>query len=139
MSIPPSVGPTWEWTTYIARNTDGTGVVGLHMKAGSLKYFSLDNLPSPQDQGITDPATGRTFFTRPGGLRGANNGNYRIAYAPSANGGKPKMARFRLSGDHTLDTLQVVTNHLNAGGVEWLYLCNKHGNRLSKGAFTSIA
>ena len=61
----------------------------------------------------------------------------RIAYAWAPGKTKPYMTRFRLTGDVVMDTVQVVTNFLNESGVEWLYIANKNGNRLSRSAFHS--
>ena len=139
MTIPSWVPPTTEWTTYIARNTDGSGVVALYMSAGNMRYFGLDQLPSPKDHGVPDPSGKYRFFQTPIRQGGANKGSFRIAYAERPTSTKPSMTRFRLDTNYCLDTLQVLTNHLNDLGVDWLYLCNAHGNRLSKSSFHSNA
>lgn len=139
MAIPSWVSPFSEWTTYIARNTDGSGVVALYMSAGNMRYFGLDQLPSPKDHGVSDPSGKYSFFHTPTRKGGANKGNFRIAVAPSATSKKPRMTRFRLDSNYCLDTLQVLTNHLNNLGVDWLYLCNAHGNPVSKSAFRSTS
>ena len=61
----------------------------------------------------------------------------RIAYEWPSGKQKPLMTRFRLTGDVVKDTVQVITDHLNKTGVEWLYIANKDGNRLSRSAFHS--
>ena len=139
MAIPDSVSPTTEWTTYIARNTDGSGAVALYMSAGNMRYFGLDQLPSPKDHGIPDPSGKYHFMRAPTRQGGANKGSFRIAVAASSTSQKPRMTRFRLDSNYCLDTLQVLTNHLNDLGVNWLYLCNAHGNPVSRSAFRSTS
>ena len=129
--------PMWDWTGYIARNTDGTGVVRIDMRQGNASHFKLDKLPSPQDHGVQLPGSERRVFNFPARRRGANCLSYRIAYQTFEGSSKPHMCRFRLSSNACNDTLQVLTNHLNESGVDWLYLCNEHGNRISRSAFHS--
>ena len=131
--------PMWNWTGYIARRTDGTGVVRIEMRQGNASHFKLDQLPSPQDHGVQLPGGQGPVFQFPAGRRGANCLGYRIAYEASSGGNKPHMCRFRLSSNAVLDTLQVLTNHLNESGVDWLWIANEHGNRVSRSAFHSNA
>ena len=127
----------WNWTGYIARRTDGTGVVRIEMRQGNASHFKLDQLPRPQDDGVQLPGSELRVVQFPTTRRGANCLNYRIAYERFEGGRKPHMCRFRLSSNAVMDTLQVLTNHLNESGVDWLYLCNTHGNRISRSAFMS--
>lgn len=124
-------------TTYIPRRTDGSGVCALHCQTATQEYFGFDKFPVPKDHGVLDPSGKYRIFAWPSGKRGANNLSLRIAYAWTPGRKKPDMARFRLSGDAVMDTVQVVANFLNQSGVEWLYIANKNGNPLSRSAFHS--
>lgn len=121
------------------KRTDGTGVVRIDMRAGSAEYFRFGELPSPKDHGFPLPGTDRRVIYMPPRRRGANCTSYRIAYQEFPGSKKPHMATFRLSSSAVMDTLQVITNHLNELEIEWLYLCNVHGNRLSRSCFHSTA
>ena len=128
-----------ETTTPFPRRTDGSGVCFLYCKRATRDYFKFDQLPVPDDYGVPDPSgQGRLVYMR---MRkgGANNLNLRIAYAWSAKGKKPYMVRIRIGGDPCMDSVQVLTNYLNETGVEWLYICNANGNRLSRSHFHSSA
>lgn len=126
-----------ETVTPFPRRTDGSGVCFLYCKRATRDYFKLDQLPFPEDHGVPDPSgKGRLIYmsTRKGG---ANNLNLRIAYEWRSRGQKPYMVRLRIGGDPCMDTVQVLTNYLNETGVEWLYICNANGNRLSRSCFHS--
>jgi hypothetical protein len=128
-----------EYTRAIPRRTDGTGVSFIHCKTATAEYFGFDKLPIPEDYGIPDPSgDGRLIYvtSRKGG---ANNLNLRIAYEWRSDGKKPYMARFRLGGNPIMDTVQVMTNILNESGVDWLFIANANGNRLSRSCFHSDA
>ena len=128
-----------ETTTPFARKTDGSGVCFLYCKRATRDYFKLDQLPMPDDYGIPDPSgKGRLVYMR-SRKGGANNLNLRIAYEWRTDGKKPHMARFRLTGDPCLDTVQVVTNILNKSDVDWLYITKANGARLSRSCFHSDA
>ena len=128
-----------ETVTPIARRTDGTGVSFIYCKRATRDYFGFDKLPLPEDHGIPDPSgNGRLIYMQPR-KTGANSLNLRIAYAWRGKGQKPSMVRVRIGGTPVLDTVQVLTNHLNASGVDWLYICNADGNRFVRGSFQSDA
>ena len=129
--------PMRNWTGYMPARTDGSGVVRIDMRSGNAEYFKLGQLPSPKDHGIQLPGSERRFITMPTRRRGASNGSYRIAYEEFPGHKKPHMARFRLSSAHTLDTLQVLTKHLDEVGIDWLYIANEHGNPVSRSCFRS--
>ena len=131
--------PMQNWTGYMPKRTDGTGVVRIDMRSGNAAHFRLGELPSPKDHGVPLPGGDGRLIYVPTGRRGANNICYRIAYQAFPGSRKPHMCRFRLSSDAVMDTLQVLTNHLNETGIDWLYLCNSHGNPISKSAFHSNA
>ena len=137
MAIPASYDLMRDWTTYIPQRIDGSGVVGLHMRAGSAKHFRLDEFPRPKDQGITNPSGDYVIISMPPRKRGANNGSFRLAYEWTAGRDKPHAVRFRLSGKWRMETLQVITNYLNSGDVPWLYLTNYANNRADLRCFTS--
>lgn len=130
---------TRQYTRYIARRTDGSGVCALHCQTATADYFGFDKFPVPKDHGILDPTGKYRMFGCPGNKRGANNMSLRIAYSRTPGRQKPNMTRFRISGDPVLDTVQVITNFLNESGVDWLYIANKNGNPLSRSAFHSDA
>jgi hypothetical protein len=99
----------------------------------------MDQFPVPEDYGVLDPTGKYRLITMGGSKRGANNLNLRIAYEWRPDGKKPHMVRVRLSGNPVMDTVQVLTNHLNESGVEWLYIANANGNKLSRSCFHSDA
>ena len=118
----------------IPKRPDGSGVAYLSCQAGTADYFQLWSLPKAMEGLVLSPSGG-SYRVR---LGNPNPGQrYRIAYGDRWESGKDRSASFSLSKGHTKHTLQVVTDHLNAVGVEWLWLCNAHGNRLSWGAFLS--
>jgi hypothetical protein len=128
-----------ETTIPFARHTDGTGVCLLYMRRGSAEYFGFDKLPRPKDYGVLDP-TGKYYVrTMPSKKGGANNLSLRIAYSWPAGRKKPYMTRLRIGGDPCLDSVQVLTNHLNEQGVDWLWFCKANGGRLSSSCFHSDA
>ena len=131
--------PMRNWTGYMPARTDGSGVVRIDMRSANAQYFRLSELPSPQDHGVQLPGSERRLVYMPSGRRGASNGSFRIAYQLFPGHKKPHMARFRLSSRWTLDTLQVLTDHLNEKEIDWLYLCNEHGNQISRSCFQSDA
>ena len=119
----------------IPKKLDGSGVVHLSMKKANLIALRLDEFPRPKDYGRPDPG-GSGYLVQPY-LRnaGPNQGYFRVAYAWNANGPRPHTASFRLSSGYNRETLQVITEHLNKKGVDWLYLCNRHGNPISSSCF----
>ena len=128
-----------ETVTPLARRTDGTGVSFLFCKRATRDYFGFDKLPIPKDHGIPDPSgKGRLIYMQPR-KTGANSLNLRIAYAWRAKGQKPSMVRIRLGGNPVMDTVQVLTNLLDESGVDWLYIANADGARLSRSCFHSAA
>lgn len=129
--------PMRNWTGYMPARSDGSGVVRIDMRSGNAQYFKLSQLPSPKDHGIQLPGSQVRLIAMPSRRRGASNGSYRIAYEEFPGHKKPHMARFRLSSAHTLDTLQVLTKHLDEVGVDWLYIANEHGNPVSRSCFRS--
>lgn len=137
MTIPPFYDLMRDWTTYIPQRMDGSGVVGLHMRAGSMQHFKLDKFPRPKDHGITYPDRNAVIISMPPRKRGANNGTFRLAYKYSPGRDKPHACRFRLSGKWRVETLQVITDYLNSGDVPWLYLTNYANNRANLRCFTS--
>lgn len=128
-----------EVTIPFARRTDGTGYCLLYMKRASAEYFKFDQLPTPEDYGVLDP-TGkyrvRVMASKKGG---ANNLSLRIAYDWPSGRKAPYMTRLRIGGDPILDSVQVLTNHLNKSGVEWLWFTKANGARLSRSCFHSDA
>lgn len=139
MAIPDWVQPTTQWTHYIPKRLDGTGVVGLHMTAGNMKYFKLDEMPSAEHRRVIDPRGDMKFFSMPGRKRSAYNGSYRLAYKWIEGRKKPLSCRFRLSGEQRIETLQVITNYLNSIDVEWLHISNYANNNVYRPSFSSIA
>lgn len=137
MAIPDYWDPMREWSVAIPQKSDGSGVVGLFMRAGNMQHFKLDQFPRPKDHGITYPGSEYVFGYAPFREGGANNGNFRIAYEHLPGRQKPSMARFRLKGPWVMDTLAVITNYLNAGDVPWMYIANEFGNAVSHGCFRS--
>ena len=139
MRLPADMDPMRSWTGYMPRHTDGSGVVRIEMRAGNASYFKLGELPRPQDHGVQLPGSQGRVVYFPSRRRGANNFSYRIAYEAFPGSKKPHMCRFRLSSNAVMDTLQVLTNHLNESDVDWLWITNRHGNQLSRSCFQSIA
>ena len=125
--------------TPIPRRTDGTGVSFVMCKRATRDYFRMDQFPVPEDYGVLDPTGKYRKVVMGSSKRGANNLNLRIAYEWRSGGKKPYMVRVRLSGNPVMDTVQVLTNYLNESGVEWLYICNANGNKLSRSCFHSDA
>ena len=125
------------WSVPLAKRLDGSGVVHLRMRRGSLVALKLDQLPTPQEYGRIDPLSGARLITPRSVTRGVNQGYFRVAYAWNPNGPRPHTASFSLSSRFSDETLQVITNHLNDKGVDWLYLCNRHGNPISRSCFRS--
>lgn len=139
MAIYDGIAPTADWCTYVPKRLDGSGVIGFHAQLATIRYFKLDTFPSPEDHGVPNPSGKGRLIAWPSSKRGANNGSFRIAYEAVPGRQKPRMARFRLSGGHVMETLQVITNMLNSTDVPWLYLANAHGNPISRSAFRSTA
>lgn len=121
----------------IPRRTNGSGHVFLWIRKASFDYYDFSQFPVPQDYGVLDPSGQYRFVPWHDAKGGCNSLSLRIAYAWAPGKTKPYMTRFRLTGDVVMDTVQVVTNFLNESGVEWLYIANKNGNRLSRSAFHS--
>lgn len=128
-----------QYTRFIPRRTDGSGVCAIHCQTATAEYFGFDKFPVPKDHGIPNPSGQGRIIAWPSNKRGANNMSLRIAYARTPGRQKPDMTRFRISGDPVLDTVQVITNFLNESGVDWLYIANRNGNPLSRSAFHSDA
>ena len=124
-------------TIPFARKTDGTGVCLLYMKRASAEFFKFDQLPTPDEYGILDPSGKYRLRVVSSKNGGANNLSLRIAYEWPAGRKKPYMARLRIGGDPCLDSVQVLTNHLNKSGVNWLWFCKSHGGMLSRSCFRS--
>ena len=100
-----------------------------------MRAFKLLEVPNPPP---SDSVYGQgNQFRDPGRTRNKSVGIYRIAYEPNPGSSKPHMARFRLSSGYTMATLGWLTDYLNSKDVEWMYLCNRFGNRLSRSAFHS--
>jgi len=118
----------------IPKRPDGSGVAYLSCQAGTADFFQLWDLPKAME-GLSPAPSGGAYRVQLGKPDAGQR--YRIAYGDPWESGKPRSASFPLSKSHTKQTLQVVTDHLNAVGAEWLWLCNAHGNRLSTGAFLS--
>lgn len=128
-----------EFTRAIPRKTDGTGVAFIHCRTATAEHFGFDKLPIPKDYGVSDPSgDGRLIYVT-GRKGGANNLNLRIAYEWRSGRKKPYMTRFRLGGNPIMDTVQVMTNILNESGVDWLYIANANGNKVSRSCFHSDA
>jgi hypothetical protein len=126
-----------EVTIPFARRSDGSGVCFLSMRKGSAEYFGFDKLPTPKDYGRFDPSGQFREITVASKKGGANNLSLRIAYEWPAGAKKPHMTRLRISGDPCLDSVQVLTDHLNETGVKWLWFCKAHGGMLSSSCFRS--
>ena len=125
--------------TPIARTTEGTGVSFLMCKRATRDFFGMDKFPVPKDYGVLDPTGQYRMVSMGSSKRGANNLNLRIAYEWRSGGKKPHMVRVRIAGNPIMDTVQVLTNLLNESGVDWLYIANANGNRLSRSYFHSDA
>ena len=123
----------------ICRRADGSGHAFLWCRRATFDYFRFGELPVPQDYGVPNPTGQYRIVPWYKAKGGANGMSLRIAYRWAPGKQKPYMTRFRLTGDAVLDTVQVITDHLNKVGVEWLYIANKNGNRLSRSAFHSDA
>ena len=139
MRAPTHLDLTRQWTVYIPQRMDGSGVVGLHMTLGNMQYFKLDKFPSPKDHGISNPSGNYKLCYMPIRQRGSNNGNFRLAYAYEPGRQKPRMCRFRLSGDWRMETLMVITDYLNSTDVEWLHIANESGNKVWGDSFSSTS
>ena len=125
------------WSVPISKSLDGSGVVHLRMRRGSLIALKLDQFPTPKDYGRIDPVSGKRRITPRTVTRGANQGYFRVAYAWNPEGTRPHTASFALSSSYNMETLQVITDHLNKMQVDWLYLTNRNGNLISKSCFRS--
>ena len=123
--------------TLIPKRPDGSGVVALGMVGQNMRHFGFDVADIPED--ALDPSTADQVGIVLRTTRANFGGSwYRIATRERSDARKPESWSFRLSSEHSKDTLQWVTNHLNQTGVEWLYLCNAHGNPLSRSSFRSM-
>ena len=131
---PPS--PTEYWQTALPVRLDGTGECYIRQNYGNFQYFQWDKLPVPKDWG---PPLAGGIYLRPKMTAAYFRGStaYRVATRWIPGRQKPESWTFRLSQSHRTETLEVLTNHLDAIGVEWLWLCNASGNPLSKCAFHS--
>lgn len=121
----------------IPGRTNGRRYAFLWIRKASFDYYRFGEFPVPQDYGVLDPSGKYRIVPWSNAKGGSNSLSLRIAYAWAPGKQKPYMTRFRLTGDVVMDTVQVVTNYLNESGVEWLYIANKNGNRLSRSAFHS--
>ncbi len=99
------------------------------MKYANFQYFEFYKLPVPNEWG--PPIEGR-YYLRPPMKKTLMKGSswYRIATHFVEGKQKPQMWSFRLSAHHVVETLVVIKDHLDSVGVEWLWLCNAHGNPL---------
>jgi hypothetical protein len=121
----------------ICGRADGSRHAFIWCRRATFDYFRFDELPVPQDHGVPDPSGKYQYIPWASPKGGCNGLSLRIAYEWPSGKQKPLMTRFRLTGDVVKDTVQVITDHLNKTGVEWLYIANKDGNRLSRSAFHS--
>ena len=119
------------------RRTNGTGVCFLHMRKGSAEHFGFDKLPTPKDYGRLDPSGQFREIIVASKRGGANNLSLRVAYDWPSGRKAPYMARLRIGGDPCMDSVQVLTEHLNESGVEWLWFTKANGARLSRSSFHS--
>ena len=126
-----------EVTIPFARRTDGTGVCFLYIKRASAEFFKFDQLPTPKDYGVPDPSGKYRLVNMSGKKGGANNLSLRVAYDWPSGRKAPYMARLRIGGDPCMDSVQVLTEHLNESGVEWLWFTKANGARLSRSSFHS--
>jgi hypothetical protein len=131
--------PRRHWWGVMPKKTDGSGYVFIRMAAGNAAYFKLDELPDPPDLYRTNPETGtRTLQMRKVGV-GKTCGSYRIALREFTEGGVPRTVRFTLSSGYVMESLEVLTNHLNEKNIEWLWIANKNGNPVSTSCLRSTA
>jgi hypothetical protein len=109
----------------------------LECQHGTAEYFRLYDLPEVTDPAWVDISPGgfRTFRGMPPAKLSVTR--YRIGYGTPWPSGKQRSAGFGLGKGHKNETLQVIVDHLNASGVEWLWLCNAWGNRSRLHSFTS--
>lgn len=121
----------------ICGRSDGSRHAFLWCRRATFDYFRFGELPVPQDYGVPGPSGKYRIVPWTSAKGGANSLSLRIAYEWAPGKQKPLMTRFRLTGDVVKDTVQVITNHLNETGIEWLYIANKDGNRLSRSCFHS--
>lgn len=119
----------------MAKRLNGSGVVWLGCQRATADYFGLWQLPTPADWGTPSGDGYRRVSGRHLSRNRFKGTPYRIAYSGQSESGRQSLARFRLSTGHTKQTLQVLTNHLNAVGADWLYLTTETGARLSDLAF----
>lgn len=128
--------PTDQAVVLVPGNSGWTKTVRLFCSQATADYFKLFEVPDPPG---SDPVYGNgSQFRDPGRTRTKATGWYRIAYDENPGSSKPHTTRFRLSSGHTLQTLAWLTDYLNSTGVDWLWLCNAHGNPLSRSAFRSV-
>ena len=123
--------------TLIPKRPDGSGVIQLGMLGAQMRHFGFDTAEVPEEALVGDGQGGQRIAARTNGINFGGI-SYRIATRFVDGRRKPQMWSFRLSSEHTKGTLQWVTNFLNSRDVEWLYLCNRHGNQLSTSAFRSL-
>ena len=129
--------PTEKVAIRLPGGGDGTKVCLLWTQQATAEYFKLFEIPEPGGSDAVDSDYRRV--RDPGRTRTQVTGWYRIAYAPNPQSTKPFTARFRCSSEHTLFTLGYLADYLNSTGVPWLYLCNRHGNPLSRSSFRATA
>ena len=131
--------PTRLQSVLIEGRIVGSKALLIQAKRQTIAHFKLDQLPPPKPEESDLP--GRQKGTRYVGSvhRRKLDSSYRIAYKSRGPGLKPLWARFGFIGPATLQTLQIVTDHLNDSGVEWLWLCNANGARLPQRCFSSRA
>ncbi len=135
MPFVPS-NPLVQWGKSIPARLDGSGEVGLMCTYAVFDHFEFGKMPYPSSWGPPGPG-GRYVRPRQSGKKMQSCVSYRIAthFVPGRQ--KPQMWSFRLSQSHVVETLEVVSEHLRSTGVEWLWLCNKNGNPVSRCCFRS--
>ena len=111
----------------------------LQAKRQTISHFKLDQLPPPKAEQGELP--GDQKLTRYVGSvhRRKLDSAYRIAHTSRGPGLKPLTSRIGFIGPATLQTLQIITDHLNDSGVDWLWLTNANGARLPQRCFSSRA
>lgn len=137
MEIPDYYNLMRDWTVRIPRKLDGSGVVTLTMRAGSMKHFGLDKFPRPKDHGSMDPSG--KFISAPLQIRfgGANMGSFRLAYDWAAGKQKPLACRFRLGSSYCIETIDVMTQFLRENYDGWFEFRNEANNTFYRRHFSS--
>ncbi len=117
------------WTARAIRRAPGSDRdAQLHCTVGAVEYFRFNELDSNRLSSSGSSSFG--WHPHTGAGRARPDKRYRIALRGDSWASKPRSVRFALSKGATQATLQVLAEHLDAKGIEWLWLCNEHGNRL---------